>query len=276
MQTSKAIQVEKIRKQFPPDWEVPAFQIEFWEGKENDYCVVVPVINEGDRIRQFVRRLQESHIDAIADIILVDGGSTDGSLDVNLLRSHGIRCLLTKTGPGRLSAQLRVAYSFAVVSGYSGVITIDGNNKDDPSPIQSFIDLLQQGYDLVQASRFIKGGIHRNTPLARYLAIRLFHAPILALSSGYPWTDTTQGFRAYSRRCLTDSRVKPFRSVFVDYQLLAYLSYRIPRIGMRCIEYPTSRIYPQGRVPTKISGLLGMLKLLKELVLTCVGFWNPD
>jgi len=268
-------QLKEIRNQFPANWEVPEFRIDFWDGKTSDYCVIVPVINEGERILQFVKRLKENNIDSIADIVIVDGGSTDGSLEHVFLRSHGIRGLLTKTASGKLSAQLRVGYSFGLANRFDGLITIDGNNKDDPSAIPGFIRLLSRDYDFVQASRFIKGGHHKNTPLTRYLAIRLVHAPVLSIFSGYGWTDTTQGFRAYSKRCLLDPRVQPFRNIFRDYELLAYLSYRIPRIKLRCIEYPVSRVYPRGKVPTKISVFGGNLRLIKTLLRSCLGRFNP-
>jgi dolichol-phosphate mannosyltransferase len=275
METNPPLQVKEPRKNFPADWEIPDFRIDFWHGKTTDYCVVIPVINEGDRIRQFVRRLKDIKIDAIADIIIVDGGSTDGSLNQDYLTSNPVRGLLTKTGPGKLSSQLRVAYAFALAACYHGVVTIDGNNKDDPSAIAAFLRLLDEGHDFVQASRFIKGGRHRNTPLLRYLAIRLIHAPLLSLFSGFPWTDTTQGFRAYSSKALQDPRVKPFRSIFTDYELLSYLSYRLPSIGLRCIETPATRVYPKGKIPTKISSFRGSIKLIRTLLLTCTGAFNP-
>jgi dolichol-phosphate mannosyltransferase len=276
MESNQSIQAEEIRRKFPTDWEVPEFRIEYWDGKTSDYCVVVPVINEGDRIRQFVQRLKESNIDTIADVIIVDGGSTDSSLEQDYLKSNSVRGLLTKTGLGKLGSQLRVGYSFSLATGYAGVVTIDGNNKDDPREIHEFIRLLIHGFDFVQASRFIKGGHHRNTPFARYLAIRMIHAPLLSIFSGFLWTDSTQGFRAYSKSCLTDSRVKPFRNIFQDYELLAYLSYRAPKIGLRCVESPTTRSYPRGKIPTKISSLRGSYLLMQTLALACTGRFNPQ
>jgi dolichol-phosphate mannosyltransferase len=275
MESNNSIQAEDIRRKFPPDWEVPEFRIDFWDGKTSDYCVVVPVINEGDRIRQFVRRLKENKIDAIADIIIVDGGSTDGSLNHEYLRSGSVRGLLTKTDVGKLSAQLRVAYSFALCNEYQGVVTIDGNNKDDPSDIPRFISALAAGNDFVQASRFIRGGGSENTPLARYMAIRLIHAPLLSLASGFHWTDTTQGFRGYSRKLISSSKIKPFRSLFADYELLAYLSARAPRVGLKCIEVPTTRAYPKGRIPTKISLIKGNLDILRTLIKSCLRTYDP-
>ncbi|MFN6338014.1 MAG: glycosyltransferase family 2 protein [Cyanobacteriota bacterium] len=264
-----------IREAFQPDWKVPEFRVDFWEGKTSPHCVIIPVINEGNRIRNFVKRLWTARIHEIADIIIVDGGTTDGSLEQRFLLDSGVHGLLTKLGPGKLSAQLRVAYAFALVNGYRGIITIDGNDKDDPATIPEFVRAIDQGYDFVQASRFIKGGRHENTPLSRYLAIRLMHAPMLALSSGFPWTDTTQGFRAYSARSLLDERVQIFREEFSTYELLAYLSYRLPKLQYKCIEYPAIRIYPEGEVPTKISSFKGNLSLIKCLAKACTGGFNP-
>jgi dolichol-phosphate mannosyltransferase len=269
-------QLKKIRSQFPADWEVPDFRIDFWDGKTSDYCVIVPVINEGERIREFVKRLEANRIDSIADIIIVDGGSTDGSLDHAFLRSHRVRGLLTKTGSGKLSAQLRVAYAWALASKHLGVITIDGNNKDDPSEISAIIDKLREGYDFVQASRFIAGGRGVNTPLVRALAIKLIHAPLLSVFSGFSWTDTTQGFRGYSSKLLSSPGISIFREVFSSYELLVYLSYISPRLGFRCIEVPSTRVYPNGRVPTKITSFHGNLSLLKCLCAALLGRYTPS
>lgn len=256
-------------------WQVPAFEIALWRGARHPWCVIIPVINEGARIKSLLAKMAALAISQIADVIIIDGGSSDGSLDLPWLEQHGVRGLLVKTGPGKLSAQLRCAYAFALDQGYDGLVTIDGNDKDEPSAIPRFIEALRQGVDFVQASRFIAGGVAENTPRSRDLAIRYIHAPMLRQSSGFAWTDTTQGFRAYSRSLLMDPRIAPFRDVFSTYELLAYLSHRAPRVGYRCLELPTQRSYPRGEVPTKISSVKGNLAVLRVLVQACLGAYDP-
>ena len=256
-------------------WQVPTFETPLWLGRQHPWCIVIPVINEGERIRSLLSRMAALNINEIADIIIVDGGSNDGSLGLDSLQQEGVCGLLVKTGPGKLSAQLRCAYAFVLDKGYEGVITIDGNDKDDPEAIPRFIKALKQGVDFVQASRFIAGGVAENTPKSRDFAIRFIHAPMLSMSSGFRWTDTTQGFRAYSRKMLLDTRIAPFRDVFMTYELLAYLSYRAPKLGYRCLELPTIRRYPKGEVPTKISSFKGNLSVLQVLFRACSGFYNP-
>lgn len=167
--------------------------------------------------------MDQNKISNIADIVIIDGGSTDGSLVIDEIKQLNVSGLLVKTGSGKLSAQLRCAYAFALEQGYKGVVTIDGNDKDDPEVIPEFITALRNGVDFVQGSRFIRGGVAENTPKSRDLAIRLIHAPCLSLASGFKWTDTTQGFRAYSRELLLDSELAIFRDIFSTYELLAYL-----------------------------------------------------
>lgn len=255
-------------------WQVPVFETPLWLGRRHRWCVVIPVINEGERINSLLSRMADHDIAGIADIIIVDGGSSDGSLALPTLQQRGVVGLLVKTGPGRLSAQLRCAYAFVLDQGYEGIVTIDGNDKDDPEAIPRFIDALKAGFDFVQASRFLPGGVAENTPVTRDLAIRWIHAPMLSLFSGFHWTDTTQGFRGYSRALLLDPKICPFRDVFVGYELLAYLSYRAPKLGYRCVEIPTVRRYPQGDVPTKISGVGGNLAVLGVLVRACSGGYD--
>jgi len=258
------------------NWQIPAYEKKFWRGRTLPWCIVIPVINEGARIQQLIAKMAELHVDKLADIIIVDGGSTDGSLEVSLLEKQNVRGLLVKTGAGKLSAQLRCAYAFALEQGYEGIVNIDGNNKDDPEAIPRFIEALRQGVDFVQASRFIAGGKAENTPKSRDFAIRFIHAPMLSLFSGFHWTDTTQGFRAYSRRMLLDPGIAPFRDVFMTYELLAYLSYRAPRLKYQCKEIATIRRYPKGEVPTKISSVRGNLSVLRVLFKACFGQYNPQ
>ncbi|MFT0531671.1 glycosyltransferase family 2 protein [Castellaniella hirudinis] len=257
-------------------WQVPALETLLWLSRQHPYCVVIPVINEGERIKSLLKRMKTGRIPSIADIIIVDGSSTDDSLGLNELKQSGIRGLVIKKGPGKLSAQLRCAYAFALDQGYEGIVTIDGNDKDDPEAIPRFIEALKSGVDFVQASRFLAGGKAVNTPKSRDFAIRYIHAPCLSLASGFKWTDTTQGFRAYSRRMLLDPEIAPFRDIFMAYELLAYLSYRAPRLGYKCEELPTTRRYPVGEVPTKISGIKGNFIVLNTLLKACLGKYNPS
>jgi dolichol-phosphate mannosyltransferase len=256
------------------DWDVPAYDTAVMSRRANAHAVVIPVINEGDRIRRQLTTLA-SHTLPV-DVIIADGGSTDGSLATEFLSDVSVRCLLTKRGPGRLSAQLRMAYSWCLTEGYEGVVTVDGNGKDSVRDISVFVERLVSGYDYVQGSRYLPGGVAVNTPLDRALGNRLIHAPLLSVAGRYMYTDTTNGYRGYSRRFLLDPKVAPFRAVFIEYELLFYLTVRAGQLGYRVCEIPVSRSYPiKGRVPTKIAGFSGRWHILKQTMKAALGFYHP-
>jgi glycosyltransferase involved in cell wall biosynthesis len=258
------------------NWSVPDFKVAEFRPRATGYAVLIPVINEGERIRTELRRMHALSLTALVDTIVVDDGSTDGSLAEEFLRSVGLRALLTKSGPGKLSAQLRCGYAWALLAGYEGIITIDGNGKDGVETIPDFVGALDAGYGYVQASRFIRGGRSENTPLSRLLAIRLLHAPLLSLAARKWFTDTTQGYRAYSSAYLLHPGVQPFRDEFVRYELLAYLTVRASQLGFKVKELPTTRVYPRGeKIPTKINSFGAEVDLLSVVFRVLLGVFHP-
>lgn len=255
---------------------VPDFRAEEYEKKSCEFCVLIPIINEGNRILKELKRAKMANISKIADIVICDGGSEDGSTKEAVLRALEVNTLLTKQDVGKQGAQLRMGIWWALKRGYQGIITIDGNNKDSIEDIPRFIDKLKEGYDLVQGSRFIKGGRAIHTPPIRYFSVRLIHAPVISLTAGQWFTDTTNAYRAYSRRYLKHPSVQPCRDIFMTYELLAYLSVRATRLGLRACEIPVTREYPKvGKTPTKISPLKGNSSLLKILFCNLLGGYNP-
>ena len=228
---------------------VPDYTAAEFEGRRSDYCLLIPVINEGARILTELGRAENAGINKICDIVICDGGSTDGSMKHDILQLYHVNTLLTKTGPGKQGAQLRMGIYFALDRGYKGVLTIDGNNKDSIEDVPKFIEKLQAGYDLVQGSRFIRGGHAINTPPVRYAAVRLIHAPLISLGAHQWFTDTTNAYRAYIRAT---------------------------QLGLKACEVPVTRAYPAtGKTPTKITGFKGNSDLMKVLLNALKGKYNP-
>lgn len=244
--------------------------------KKNDYCLCIPVINEEEHIFKQLKRANRYEIDKKVDIIICDGGSHDKTNNKSLLKKYNVNTLLIKNGTGRQAAQLRVCFWWALQRGYKGIITIDGNNKDSIEDVPKFIYKLDKGYDFIQGSRFIQGGKAINTPLIRYLAVRLIHSPIISLTARYKFTDSTNAYRGYSAKYILDKRVNPFRNIFDSYELLAYLSVKASQLGMKVCEVPVTRRYPKGKIPTKISFFKGNIKLLIILFKNLRGDYNYE
>jgi glycosyltransferase involved in cell wall biosynthesis len=254
--------------------QVPAYTAAEFAPRKADYCVCVFVINENGKLHRQLAVMRDHT--AGVDVVVTDGGSTDGSTELSRLAALGVNTLLTKTGPGKLGAQMRMAFAWALDRGYRGVVVMDGNGKDGPEAIPQFVAKLAEGYDHVQGSRFVRGGVSENLPLTRWLGVRLLHAPLISVASRYRYTDTTNGFRAYSRSLLEDSRVGVFRDVFAGYELHYYLAIRAARLGFNVCETPVTRRYPaRGPTPTKITPVRGNLRVLRCLFAACLGWYNP-
>lgn len=268
-----------MKKILPPPyddstWELPSFNEVQYAKKKHEYALVIPVINEGERIRKQLHRIL--HAELPVDVIIADGGSKDESLEPSYMRKVNVTAVLTKTGPGKLSAQLRMAYAWCIRKGYQGFVTIDGNGKDGIQAVADMVVKLERGYDYVQGSRYRKGGVANNTPLERTIANRLIHAPLLSIAGRHWFTDTTNGFRAYSAHYLLDSKVQPFRNIFLHYELLFYLTVRAGQIGMKVTQIPVERSYPLNvSVPTKISGIAAKLSILRQTLGVALGKYSP-
>lgn len=255
---------------------VPKFICTEFQEKRKEYVILIPIINEGDRIVKELKRAYKKNIHEYADIVICDGGSTDGCTEEAVLKSLNVNSLLVKQDIGKQGAQLRMGIWWALKRGYKGIITIDGNNKDSIEDVPNFIHKLEEGYDLVQGSRFIRGGKAINTPLIRLISVKLIHAPIISITAGQRFTDTTNAYRAYSVKYLQDKQVQPLRDVFMTYELLAYLSVRATQIGYRACEIPVTRAYPKkGKTPTKISFIKGNSELMKILIKNFFGMYKP-
>ena len=79
-----------------------------FDSKKTKYCVLIPVINEGSRIRKELERAYQYSINTIADIIICDGGSTDGSVNGQRVKKLRVNTVSVKQDVGKQGAQLRM------------------------------------------------------------------------------------------------------------------------------------------------------------------------
>ncbi len=257
----------------PAARQVPAYEAAEFAPKRHSYCVLVFVINEGEKLLKQLERMQ--FLADRADLVVADGGSTDGSTDHGKLAGLGVNTLLVKRGKGKLGSQMRMAFDWALKRHYEGVVVIDGNGKDGVEAIPFFLDALRSGADHIQGSRFIPGGYHENTPKSRYWGLKLLHLPVMRLASGFHYTDTTNGFRAYSAGLLNSPEVDLFRDEFEGYELHYYLAVKAARGPFKVLELPVSRVYPaHGKIPTKISPIRGNLNVIDKLLSVANGQYD--
>ena len=237
-----------------------------FQRKTSEYALLIPVINEEDRIVSQLSKIKDNDL---VDIYIVDGGSTDQTVERLMAFKNLLAGIIVVKNSQGLSHQLKAGFENVLSLGYEYVITMDGNDKDDFEGVVQIKNALEQGYDFVQGSRFIAGGQTINTPIRRLLGIRLIHAPLTSLFARKKFTDTTNGFRGHSKKLL--EQISFNREIFVTYELLAYIPIRAGRLKLKCIEVPVTRSYPIGVVPTKINSLKAELRLLRILLYAGIG-----
>jgi glycosyltransferase involved in cell wall biosynthesis len=253
---------------------VPPFALHSFAPRQCAYALVVGVYNEGEQFTRQLEALQPYR--HLFDILIADGGSTDGATTATALGDKATALIINTSDQKGLSVQYRAALHYALKQEYTAVVMMDGNGKDGADALPRFAAALSEGYDFIQGSRFMPGGIHCNTPWLRLLGIRLLFTPLMRAATGFAYTDAINGFKACSRRYLTDPRLQPFRAVFVGYSLQYYLNYSAPRLHMRVTEVPVTRNYRKHvAVQSKIIGLRAWLKILRELMLTITGVYTP-
>ncbi len=255
---------------------VPEFEETVFFEKRAKYCLLIPLFNEGERYFSQARKMKKNGLFQKVDVIICDAGSKDGTTDHDFLRESGHRALLVRKGKGRYSTDLKMGYYWTLQQGYDGFITVDGNDKDGTEAIDLFVKALDEGFDYIQGSRFIRGGRGIHTPLIRQIAMKLINEPVMSFCSHKHLTDTTNGFRAYSKRFMTDERVLPFRDIFWGYELIYYLPIRACRLGFSICEVPVVRAYPKGETPSKVGGIKGNLYQLSILHHCIWKHYNPE
>ena len=253
--------------------QVPEYEYKEYFSKRNEYCLLIPTWNEGERIKIELNHLKNKDIPKQIDIFLLDAGSTDGSIDDDFLKEIGVRAVLTIRIKGQANAY-KAGFSKVSDEKYKGIVTVDGNNKDSVEQTMEFVEMLEKGYDFVQGSRFMKGGHHENTPLLRLLGMKLFSNPLISMSSGFKYTEIMSSFRGYKMDIIDDEKINVFRDIFQTWDLLLYLSNIIPQLGYKVIEIPQIRVYPKkGKTPTKIN-VIGNIRIIIQLIKIALGIYN--
>lgn len=187
--------------------------------------VVIPAHNEARNLPYVLRELP----DLVTEVILVDGNSTDATVDVARVLWPDI-VITGQPGRGKGDAlRAGVALSHGEI-----VVLMDADGSTRPQEIELFVAALISGHaDYVKGSRYLSGGGSEDfTPMRRVgnwflnaCANLLYHTH---------FTDFCYGFNAFWRECI------PVIPIECDgFEVEAQLNCRAVRSGLRIIEVPS-------------------------------------
>jgi glycosyltransferase involved in cell wall biosynthesis len=154
--------------------------------------VVIPTRNEAENLPAVFARLPGY----LLEVIVVDGGSTDGTVDVARTLLPDVR-IIHQDGCGKGNA---LALGFAAAGG-DIIVTLDGDGSADAAEIPRFVAALTAGADFVKGSRFAQGGGSTDITRGRRLGNRAL-CGLVNRMYGMTYTDLCYGYNAFWADCL--------------------------------------------------------------------------
>jgi glycosyltransferase involved in cell wall biosynthesis len=148
--------------------------------------VVVPALNEARNLPWVLHRLPQG----LHEVVLVDGGSTDGTVEVAKEHRPGIR-VVGQHAPGKGAA---LAAGLTAATG-DIVVMIDADGSMDPREIPAFVGSLVAGADLVKGSRYVAGAKSHDLTF-----LRNFGNKVLSITANLlhrqRWSELCYGYAA--------------------------------------------------------------------------------
>ena len=176
--------------------------------------VVIPAHNEGGLIERVIldilKELNQEKIDS--EIVIVDDNSTDSTWEaVSLLAGkHSNIRAIRRTPPN--------GFGRAVKEGIDNargdvIVTAMGDASDEPKDIVSYFRKIEEGYDCVFGSRFIKGACVKDYPMHKLIVNRIANAFLQCLFFT-KHNDMTNAFKAYRKEVI--DAIKPIESLYFN------------------------------------------------------------
>jgi glycosyltransferase involved in cell wall biosynthesis len=224
-------------------------------GKKEKVLVVIPALNEAEKIAQVVQQVKEEVPEA--QVLVVNDGSSDQTEQKAVAAGAKVLSHPFNMGYG---VALQTGYKYALQYGFDYVLQMDGDGQHDPRYLQGLLKEVQEGgIDVAIGSRFLGEGKYR-VPLLRRLGMRLFGF-IASRLSGQKITDPTSGYQALSLRAITFCIRDAFPGDYPDADVLIMLH----RAGLRFREVPVG-MHPNLNGRSMHSGLKPLYYIYKMLL----------
>src|ERR671912_1490179 len=172
-------------------------------GASPEISLFLPVLNEEPNLRPLHLKIDESlaALGRTAEIIYVDDGSTDGSLEVLrelARRDPRVRVVALRRNYGQTAA---MAAGIDAAKG-KVLIPMDADLQNDPADITRLLQKLDEGYDVVSGWRKNRKDKMVTRKVPSMIANRL-----ISWIGGVPLHDYGCSLKAYRRESLQDVRL---------------------------------------------------------------------
>ena len=197
--------------------------------------VVIPTYNESTNLPLIVDEIL--NVTPPLCVLVVDDNSPDGTGNIadELTRKYPERIhVLHRPGKMGLGSAYICGFKYALQWGADYIFEMDADFSHDPKYLPDFINKMNQ-FDLVIGSRYVNGISVVNWPLTR-LALSLIASQYVRLITGLKLTDTTAGFKCFSRKALESIELDEIFSNGYSFQI--EMNYRLHKKGFKIGEIP--------------------------------------
>lgn len=181
--------------------------------------IVMPVANEEGTMEKILDEILALPYDNLYIYPVIDSYSKDRTEEIirnKASQSEKVKCIFYKESQGVISCYLE-GFRQALADGAERVLEMDGGGSHLPSEIPQFLQRMEEGYDCVWGSRFMRGGSMRQQPLYRRILSQ--GGTFLAnLVLGTKLKDMTSGFEGFQRKVLENMNLDAFLSTGHMYQ----------------------------------------------------------
>lgn len=122
-----------------------------------DLSVIIPTYNERENIGQLIEMIIESLTGLDFEVIVVDDNSPDGTGEFVEQLSHKLNSVKVIHRPGKLGLSSAIFDGASVAQGHA-VGVIDADLQHPPQLLKEMFSKIKEGYDVIVASRYVKGG----------------------------------------------------------------------------------------------------------------------
>ena len=157
--------------------------------------VVVPAYNEAESINLVINDLKEYFPEG--DIIIINDGSSDETS--RIARSYDVKVIDLPYNLG-IGGAVQTGIKYALINNYDVAIQFDGDGQHMAKEIKHIVHEVREGADMVIGSRFLNSTGY-SMPLSRKIGSMVFSS-VMSLTCGQKFTDTTSGFRAYTKKAI--------------------------------------------------------------------------
>lgn len=164
-------------------------------------AVCIPTYNEKENIIKIIEAVHAEINDA--DILVVDDNSPDNTAGIvnEFMKNNDFVSIKVRNSKEGLGAAYVDGFLTLIERGYEIIIQMDADFSHQPKYLPEMIRKIEEGYDVVIGSRYVKGGGTRNWNLMRRMISRggsLYASTILMLGVH----DVTAGYKCWNAELL--------------------------------------------------------------------------